>query len=238
MVNETKMIGIFASVIRDEDGAAMVEYGLLVALIALVAITGVTVLGTSLSALFNNAAGSIWNVQTQRQSRADHTAHRAALLPIDGLRRSGDRYGLCELSTEWMQTAADNAALAGAQALIGPGCPNQAAANTAAQNNAATNGFGASGQINVTVDIPPKLTDGPYKNVNCAVSVMVNVQKNATWFLNFVGYAGMPITAQAVALLEQNNPGCIFLLTPGASSNFNDSTTTAPKLCHPYERHG
>ena len=35
-----------------------------------------------------------------------------------------------------MQTAADNAALAGGQALIAGGCPNQAAANTAAQNNA------------------------------------------------------------------------------------------------------
>ncbi len=78
------------------------------------------------------------------------------------------------------------------------------------------------------MDNPPKVTDGPYKNVNCAVSVMVNVQKNATWFLNFLGFAGMPITTQAVALLEQNNPGCIFLLTPGASSNFSNSTTVAP----------
>ncbi len=59
MAKEKKMIGIFASMIRDEDGATMVEYGLLVALIALVAITGVTLLGTSLNALFNNAAGSI-----------------------------------------------------------------------------------------------------------------------------------------------------------------------------------
>ncbi len=86
-----------------------------------------------------------------------------------------------------MQTAADNAALAGGQALIAGGCPNQAAANTAAQNNAMTNGFGASDQVSVTVDNPPKITDGPYQNVNCAVSVMVNVQKNATWFLNTVG---------------------------------------------------
>ena len=37
----------------------MVEYGLLVALIALVAIVGVTTLGTNLNTLFNNAAGSI-----------------------------------------------------------------------------------------------------------------------------------------------------------------------------------
>jgi hypothetical protein len=127
-----------------------------------------------------------------------------------------------------MQTAADNAAIAGGQALIAAGCPNQAAANTAAQNNATTNGFGQSAQVNVTVDNPPKLTDGPYKGVNCAVSVMVNVQKNASWFLNLVGFAGMPITAQAVALLEQNNPGCIYLLTPGITSDFSNATIVAP----------
>jgi len=37
----------------------MVEYGLLVALIALVAIVGVTLLGTNLNSLFNNVAGSV-----------------------------------------------------------------------------------------------------------------------------------------------------------------------------------
>lgn len=37
---------------REEDGAAMVEYALLVALIALVAIVGVTATGTSLNAQF------------------------------------------------------------------------------------------------------------------------------------------------------------------------------------------
>jgi pilus assembly protein Flp/PilA len=40
----------------DEDGASMVEYGLLVALIALVAIAGVTALGTKLSKLFSDIA--------------------------------------------------------------------------------------------------------------------------------------------------------------------------------------
>ena len=51
----TKLIAM----IRDEEGATMVEYGLLVALIALVAITGVTLLGTNLQALFNTVAGSV-----------------------------------------------------------------------------------------------------------------------------------------------------------------------------------
>jgi pilus assembly protein Flp/PilA len=45
--------------IRDEEGATMVEYGLLVALIALVAIAGVTTLGTGLKNLFTNVSGSL-----------------------------------------------------------------------------------------------------------------------------------------------------------------------------------
>jgi pilus assembly protein Flp/PilA len=45
--------------IRDEEGATMVEYGLLVALIALVAIVGVALLGTNLTTLFNTAAASV-----------------------------------------------------------------------------------------------------------------------------------------------------------------------------------
>lgn len=44
---------------RDERGATAVEYGLMVALIAVVIITAVTLLGNNLDALFNQIAGSI-----------------------------------------------------------------------------------------------------------------------------------------------------------------------------------
>ncbi len=53
------MITNLMAMIRDEEGATMVEYGLLVALIALVAIVGVALLGTNLTTLFNTAAASI-----------------------------------------------------------------------------------------------------------------------------------------------------------------------------------
>jgi pilus assembly protein Flp/PilA len=53
------MITKLIAMIRDEEGATMVEYGLLVALIALVAIVGVTLLGTNLNTLFNTVAGSV-----------------------------------------------------------------------------------------------------------------------------------------------------------------------------------
>jgi pilus assembly protein Flp/PilA len=39
---------------RDESGATMVEYGLLVGLIALVVALGATVLGQDISTMFNN----------------------------------------------------------------------------------------------------------------------------------------------------------------------------------------
>jgi pilus assembly protein Flp/PilA len=42
-----------------EDGATAVEYGLMVALIAIVIIVAVALLGTNLSTLFHNTATSI-----------------------------------------------------------------------------------------------------------------------------------------------------------------------------------
>ncbi len=45
-----------AALVRDEEGASMVEYGLLVALIAIVA---VTLLGTNLSTKLNSAATTL-----------------------------------------------------------------------------------------------------------------------------------------------------------------------------------
>jgi len=47
------------AMIRDEEGATMVEYGLLVALIALVALGAVQTLGGNLSTMFSNVGSSI-----------------------------------------------------------------------------------------------------------------------------------------------------------------------------------
>jgi pilus assembly protein Flp/PilA len=43
----------------DDRGVTSVEYGLMVALIAIVIIAAVTLLGTNLKTLFNNIAGAI-----------------------------------------------------------------------------------------------------------------------------------------------------------------------------------
>jgi pilus assembly protein Flp/PilA len=42
-----------------EDGATMVEYGLMVALIAVVCIAAVTLLGTNVKTIFTTVAGSV-----------------------------------------------------------------------------------------------------------------------------------------------------------------------------------
>ncbi len=44
---------------KDEDGAAMVEYGLLVALIAVVVVAALTPLGVAISTMFAGITGSI-----------------------------------------------------------------------------------------------------------------------------------------------------------------------------------
>jgi pilus assembly protein Flp/PilA len=53
------MLYLINSLIRDEEGATMVEYGLLVALIAMVALVGVSALGINVNNLFNTVAGSV-----------------------------------------------------------------------------------------------------------------------------------------------------------------------------------
>jgi pilus assembly protein Flp/PilA len=45
--------------LRDEDGVAAVEYGLLAGLIAVAIIAGATALGSKLGTLFTNVAGQV-----------------------------------------------------------------------------------------------------------------------------------------------------------------------------------
>ena len=44
---------------RREEGQTMAEYGLLIALVAIVVIAAITLLGNNLSDAFNNIAGSL-----------------------------------------------------------------------------------------------------------------------------------------------------------------------------------
>ena len=53
------MVQKLISFFKDEEGASMVEYGLLVALIAVVVPGAVGIIGTNLNAVFTKVAGNI-----------------------------------------------------------------------------------------------------------------------------------------------------------------------------------
>lgn len=53
------MMTKFMQLWKDEEGATMVEYGLIVALIAVVVAVAATTLGTSISGLFEAVSGSL-----------------------------------------------------------------------------------------------------------------------------------------------------------------------------------
>lgn len=53
------MSNFISKFVKDEDGATMVEYGLMVALIAVVLITVVTLLGNTLSGMFQQVNDAI-----------------------------------------------------------------------------------------------------------------------------------------------------------------------------------
>jgi pilus assembly protein Flp/PilA len=56
MLSRLVKFQVKVAALRSDRGATAVEYGLMVALIAVVIIVAVTVLGTNLSALFQNVA--------------------------------------------------------------------------------------------------------------------------------------------------------------------------------------
>ena len=58
------MTGLWRKFAADQSGATAIEYGLIAALIALLALVGMSTLGSSLSGLFNstsNKATTVWN---------------------------------------------------------------------------------------------------------------------------------------------------------------------------------
>ena len=55
----TKLLAAPTKFVRDEEGASLVEYGLLLSLVAVVCIAAITLLGTSISGLLSTLAGKI-----------------------------------------------------------------------------------------------------------------------------------------------------------------------------------
>ena len=55
------MLSFVKNFVREEEGATMVEYGLMVALIAVVCIVAVALIGTNLDTMFNQVATDVAN---------------------------------------------------------------------------------------------------------------------------------------------------------------------------------
>ena len=53
------MFALFSRMLRDENGATAIEYGLIAALIAVVIIGAVTAVGTQLSATFTSVSNAL-----------------------------------------------------------------------------------------------------------------------------------------------------------------------------------
>ena len=59
---QSSLLEVLARFRRDETGAAMAEYGLLITLIALVVVGGATLIGTDISTFFSAAAGYLTGI--------------------------------------------------------------------------------------------------------------------------------------------------------------------------------
>ncbi len=55
----TELLAASTKFIRDEEGASLVEYGLLLSLVAVVCIAAVTLLGSNISTMLSSLAGQI-----------------------------------------------------------------------------------------------------------------------------------------------------------------------------------
>ncbi len=149
------------------------------------------------------------------------------LAGLMGFAGMGVDVGFLEYQQRQAQSAADAAALGGAQQLLYSGCGNYAAANTAALADSSTNGFASSANVTVNVENPPSA--GAYAGNACAVRAQITSAHTRTFFTRLFGYPnGMKETVEAVAALVSNNDGCIYLLDPTQTFQLNGTTINAP----------
>ena len=55
------MVSLLTRLARDESGATAIEYGLIAALVAIAAMGGMSLLGTSLNSIFTNVGSTLQN---------------------------------------------------------------------------------------------------------------------------------------------------------------------------------
>jgi hypothetical protein len=125
-----------------------------------------------------------------------------------------------------MQSVADAAAMAGADALfMGGGVSPNSAAQALATQNGFTNGSTTSinsNPVSVTVNNPP--VSGPNSGNANAVEVIVT-QAQPTYFLAVAGFSSLNVSARAVAAVVSSN-NCIYSLNPSASGAVTMASNT------------
>jgi len=120
--------------------------------------------------------------------------------------------GFWQYTQRQQQTAADSAAIGGAQSLAALGCVGNNAGQPAALNDAQTNGYeNGSGSITVTVSNPP--TTGAYAGNDCAVQVQIQAD-HPSFFARIFHRDNMWISTTATALLVQNSTTAALSPTP------------------------
>lgn len=137
--------------------------------------------------------------------------------------------GYWEYQQRQQQSAADGAALGGAQQLLYTTCPSKSVAQSAADGDATQNGYtNGSNGVTVTVNNPP--SSGPYASDNCAVDVQITNKNVPTWFTHVLGFPNMPVTTEAVATLSNTNGAspCIWFLNPSQQNDLSNTHVDAP----------
>ena len=129
-----------------------------------------------------------------------------------------------------MQSAADAAALAGADSLLEGATDYTTPAKSASTQNGFTDGSGTTGDSNnVTVTVANPPTTGAHTGDNSAVQVTIS-QSQPTYFLKALGISSIPesVTSVATALSGQ---GCVYALDPSASQAFLTNSGTFSSSC-------
>ena len=128
-----------------------------------------------------------------------------------------------------MQTAADAAALDGANALLN-GASASTAAQAAATQNGFTNGSGTTNNANtvtVTVNNPP--ASGPNTSNSTAVEVIIS-QAQPTYLISALGFGSISASARSVAE-AQSNTTCIYMLASSGQSLLVNSGGSITSSC-------
>ncbi len=132
-----------------------------------------------------------------------------ALVAIVGMIAVVADFSFMQDQRNMMQTAADSAAMAGAEEL------NYGDLVAAGQADAASNGY-TNGQNGVTVAVNNPPSTGPNTSNTAYVEAIVSMPE-PTYFLRVLGVSSISVSARAAAY-EGNGPNCIYVLDPSASS--------------------